>query len=726
MRKLLALLMLLPSMTLAVNPTNHFRGYPWSANVTTTWNKVESTNNIIKQLMLQLRDRCIVAGRDDLGNYETTVPLWAGVKTNYVYMEGSYTQHPHINLQITNTVLNAYSNFAYSYPDPNTFESALTATGQPYVTKELLAFLNTGIIQIAYYYASITNIDNYFNTGVIEIPRFSMASLSLAAGYSNNVSNIVYNAGDQIVSADWKWQTDLPSNGVVTLAALDERAAYISQLKYVLFNGQPCSPFRVGEKKNNWPYAAGHAESENVDDSQYATVTRMPFAWRQTSLDTTRTPGFYIMNGDYPSWTDIIATEYGGYAPDWDGGGYSGNYFMITNLPSDWPNCGWYDFVNADIDLVVGRDNTNHLTWVVTSDFSFPRVVGYSPLIYLETSNSLSMTYNAAQVVTFVANWHVPNHTGGAEVRSGVYGLKIASYWSDSVWSNYPDPYDPPHFSSITSYTYNVETTSRVTTVIGTNSMTNLTTTTEMAKSFYVWGDYLKYSGSSRYSTNVINLPVPEYQVPVTQVVDSVFTNYEDLFVDSYRSNYVSIYDYYVNTGEYIDLSTNHGMEETSGTLTIDNLTIDPSYGYRDSVRQEVYAFKPDAVAIYTNVASTATVWMIGGDINLHDYWQLDTVYDQGHYVSDWANYVWMFDTNAFGFNISTNKYEKVAGYDTISKVDAKKMLLYTNMYSSSASDGQPYGFYAEGYSLHPDNARQFWGVRNCIFIFEYAFTNRY
>lgn len=725
MRKLIAMLMLLPTLALAVNPTNFFRGYPWSANVTTTWNQVESTNNIIRQLMLQLKDRCDVVSRPDLGNYENHIALWAGVKTNYVYMEGSYTQHPNINLQMTNVILNTYSNFAYGYPEPNTFSSALVATGQPYVSREMLAFLNTGIIQVAYYYAAITNVDTYFSNGVIETPRYSMASLALAAGYTNNVSNLVYNAGGQIIHGDWNWQTELPSNGVMTLAALDERAAYIAQLKYVVFNGKPCSPYRIGDKKRNWPYS-GERDEYNSDNTElYHAVNRMPFAWRQTSLDTSRVPLFFTMNSQYPNWTDAVGSFYQDYNPTWDGSVYVNNGFAITNLPSDWPRSGWYENISADRNLSISRDNTNHPLWTVTTTPTFQRDTGFQPDIFLETSNQLTMVDNTIGTVVFVSNWHTDNNLN-VPVRSGIYSLKLASYWQDAHFDVYSDPYSPPHYTTVTNESWTTITTGTITSVIATNSTTNLVNVSSTIKSFDVWGDYLKFSGLTKYTNHISDMAVPPYDKPTTQIVERVFTNYTDLYQSTYKSNYFWIYSGNVATGEYVWVTTNKGPEQTSGSLLITNLTISADYCYRDSIRQEVYSFQPDVVTLYTNRGSTATVWAIGGDINLQSTWQNDTVYDQGHYVTDWTNYVWQFDTNAFGFNITTNAYTKLAGYNTLTSVDANGMLLYRDIYDHSAVNGQPYGYLVFDFTEHPSTARQFWGIRDCIFILEYAFTNRY
>ena len=733
---ILTFIFCLASTTLAgLNPANSFSNWPWSSYTNQFWQDVESTNHIVKQLMLAISDRAKPVSLSNLTDYQKYYILYAGIKTNYSYITNIgtnyYTNHPQIKLSLSNYTDNTFGYYSYLYPSNagNPSTTYVTATGVVYLTKDICDWINNGIISLSSNYLAITNDPaTFFGTAPYPMtaPGFTMSNLLVSAGFGNNCTGVI-----------WHWQTELPSNGVVTLKALDERAACLAQMRYLRIPGKACTP---------WFYFAGSASGPhplNVENitSPYMEVDGHSFAWRQREQTGWPTDPMQVIQltklvteNQYSNvWTNSIAVNFpndpwnkidvGEPNEAWL---YSG--YIVTN-PPDWSHCGWMMSWVVFKDFYIERTNWwDHTNWVICSTYDELTDDLYHPaddIFVVVTGN----TYSVNQIYG-IYNQYTPYE----------YSTRIISYWTNAAYDY--APYYSPYYYGDSSYEKLVTNSDKTATTI---SNVVISTKPSTTNTLYTWGYYQTHTNNQ--IVNFTNLCTNgSFRIPQTNITYKSWTNY--LYYDI---TYTNIPDPYwglmAHQGQWQPYApyNKQGAQLNNGSFTFHDLN---PINYGDQIRLKAYSYKPDIFALYTNVASTCMVFAIGGKISENAEWRKDSydriggnvdVASQTIYpvaASDWEwhedyfdgidlskGYAWAADVNIFTNppTLYTNRYAQLASYNTLSSIDSSNMIYYTGLYFAAMNEPWVLGYYPFDtfFYLYP---RSFWGVKDLIWIQEFVF----
>jgi hypothetical protein len=699
--RLIAIILLFYSITSAspiVDPSPLFTGWPW-LGVENKWWEVADTNRIVKQIWLSLEDRARACGVTDAPFYSETYRFQAGIKTNWSYEDWTYwnpgttnnvkkSYFPSLGLTYEQIRVNDISPFTYYWPTnvDIQFSGVSNGTAYVYISQKMCDAITNTLVSICTNYIPSSFINDI--EGESNIPHYVFGGVLVDAGYSGNVSDIETNYQGVITNCTWTWPIELPSNGVITLAAFDMLAACIAQLKTVAVKGLPCNPARFYTCAGIGP-EYGRAIEQNLDVTNEFVIlndTANSFAWVAQSFD--------------EGWYSTILIESNQWNQDEDESKSSMILEWTVNPHSDWPNNGWFGYLVADVFLDADRTNNEGTAWNV--------VVNSAGNSLSQTNLSLSMTKTAQWGIQFGG---VPNtsYTGSVVVTS-YYSEdgydSIPEYWADT----YTNRYTLEDNSTYANYYYTTTTFARFYDSSATVTVAYICQgyfdrhTNESHSSR--WTDYVAFT-NSQYVTNQT-----QWFTQTSTVSRSVITNLliiTNLTQASTGTNLVPEKLWVNPTGNIKQVSV--------GTVDLGG------YSYQNGVlaRADIYSLRPNMFIVYTNLPATANVYLRGcvlGRYYVHNYGTADLKAD------DWESYTWQFlgeislSTSAV---IESNKFVNVFSYDIpddcFQDYWGNPMIRYTDMYDSS--EGY-IPFYGGG------DPRMFWGVDEAWFVIDYSFTNRF
>jgi hypothetical protein len=681
-----------------INPTNCFEAWPWtnSVNASNTWWNVERTNKVTKQIFWTLEDRARAAGRSDVPSYANTFYLNGGILTNYVYDSGTWTTQ--VKMVRSVIITNQFTGFEYPVPVDlwTDFSGTTTATGFPVVTSQMVSQIDSTLEEICPYFlpAAISNVSVYLATSAggtnpPHLPSYHFCQLLKDAGYDTGIDTAITNSWGIITNGTWHYTYPITTNGLLSLAAYTERAAYIAQLKTVLSAGMICNTNEANEQSYQthfehrnigagaWGWDTGEAGLRLVTNSAvHAETPKFPFAWCLTSADD----------------------------PHSSFGPATTNFSEVTVAPvpygiakaSDWPDSGWYFQYSVEGVYDGTRSNTTKGVWILDG--------GWWPIMGEHWATGITESITNTFTVT----------ASGSSTSGTYYVYSYAC--NDGTWNE-----------------STVETYSNVAAYAHTSSW-NLS---------YSQGKEWDYTRLDRglvaENTNQALEFFGYYQTSASNVMVNI-TNYQTV---SAVSGIVSRAEYFHETNTtdgftFEDYEWISSVNTTTwpsatyfdpNTLVAETNTVDVSLAIQDETstgvwaRAKIYCFKPDMPEVYTNVASTISFWMAGGAIKESDDAATD-IWAAFSEVRDYTNWTWNYDASALSGGVVLSngvwgKFQEWTDYDDLiyNQTYSNGMIIYNTMYNSS------YGYVPFEGTTTP---RSFWAVSNAFFLIEYTFPKRF
>ena len=711
-----------------VDPTPCFKGYPWAANATTTWWRVESTNRMIAQLFFALQDRGQAVGVYDHPQYSKLTTLYAGDKTNYTYLRTNdvwngtnydriiLTNRPTLLCQLTTNLANKIRPFKYTYPkDPAVNDSGVNETnGYCYVDKALIDELYDTLERVAPYYvpASIMldgaasydfesyswmpNIGTYLNrTNNFgehpPMPKYCMPLLVKDAGYTN-YNPTATNDWGLINGGTWSYTYDMRTGGSyrVTLKGLDELATMVAQLKFVIHNYVATT---YGCERTQFQNFSGGTWIDQGDIPPSYRSYALPFGWMQRS------------KYDAKSFSITPTNVSGTYI----------EYYINIEPQIDWPLTGWYCNGALDIDIrnLIRDDLARELPpgtpsqyWGigVYRGFGYDVYYDYWTLQVNYETNIASLARNESFTDRRINPLYAPSST---QIHSTAYSFGFNSFATRNI-TNYYDNYSSQVVASNTSY----------------NVVSNFWDhTNRVDPSFYLV--------SAKYDTNNTNTP-PAFVETVTLVWSNTqagidFTNrcfFQASVTNNVYTNFVTTnYTFTGTTTNIFEVS--NAVNSASATLLDGTWTISGTIESPQIIdRQFTYAYEPDMPRFFQNPDITDVqryfvyVYAKGCPFGTRSE-HLEGTYQAGAYGDEWVDpsLGYTFCSDAF-----ISPFFSAPVVTTNSYVFMDKLL--ANNYQYSAIKDYPDIMRTK--MNDKNTARVFVGLSDIKFIIDYKFTNRW
>jgi len=475
----------------------------------------------------------------------------------------------------------------------------------------------------------------------------------------------------------------------------------IAQLKYVKLNGVACNSgvrrdegyFSTSDQWNNFydittPYTL--REKDALQE-----YTMMPFGWFQTS------------------WSNLTATV----TPTSFTNDYEYHFDVSIPKQGDWPISGWYAYGNYHVTFDCYRDDTGSSTtlyWRVNDNYADPN--DRNGLELFTVSNR--ETYVQADDIQAFAqrmglDWGSPR------------GEVFDKYWTSWEFDT-ADIYSITNIitpSSIESSNVNDYATSSRTVI------TDITTNITLTNTYIQIGEY-DYNRTN---------PPPTVRVTKTNSWTSLnsISNYSYSYVDSQsvtETNLVGVHQESVtnytdpyNTTNYYWLAVDASNGLYAGDASI---TVTDYQAYR--LYLDVDSIKTDMTPLWTNCAGTARIYIHGCDFGLFTNHYKNT-FEAGSYGQEWTNenygYLWL--TNAYNdFKLYSNRYVYAETNMVIPDevtLDQFKCpeLRYKELYNHYTEPDKVLndGCLYDSYGKWP---RGFFGIRDAVFVVDYAFSNRW
>lgn len=397
MRKLLSIfaVLLLNAISVfsapAVNPATCFNNYPWATTYPGQyWINAEKQAKISKQLFYALTDRANVVGVYTDPYTSFNMQLQCGSYTAKNYRATTPPQPESTNVVqlllgeaagIVST--NTWYDQQFYYPKtPNVGNEIIAGLYYPSVNKALCLEIDDTIAQLCPYYvpSSIySTLEAFLSDSVSggepiqELPYYGdtgciIWDLGEPWKTACNVNVITWWDDAQTLPKTTSWYipaeyafpypsgSDMSHNdgmvGVFTLKAADLRAAIISQFKYAISDGVPCSDNLhwnyLMYSGNGWDSVVPpNMYSEQIPYGDYGNAgDAIMYAYLGTSMDN--------------SWASSYIQSTMGTAGEisWREQTAPNGSILSTSNPSDWPDSGWQGGFNYHIYVEISLDGS--------------------------------------------------------------------------------------------------------------------------------------------------------------------------------------------------------------------------------------------------------------------------------------------------------------------------------------------------------------------------------
>lgn len=720
-----------------VNPTNCFTGWPWTDQTNKSWMTVDTNKHLIKQITVQLKDRCEAAGIWNMPAYNNTFTLSAYIKTNYVYQNWAYwtpvtnifantnqcatNYNPHIQLYEELALWNIYGPTNYYTPKNIDINNSGLSNGvfAPAVTRAMMNSWASALDSaLTNYMPSWIDIDAYSTNKIAEreeFPYYIMGELMTNANVGA-VSNIVRDSYGVMTNCDWVWANALPgfaysstnsvitqaSNSVITLKGLTDLAAMIAQLKNVKVHGVSCSPaaFRsysgYGWNANGAPISSDWVKYSGAD--YYRFSTNYSFAWAASSTDQT--------------WFTTFQVN-----PNWG----STNEFLF-DLPwnvvahEDWPNNGWFANLAFDLTLNALRDPNSYYpattsggsNWTISLfGLHTPDQIANTITISAERGSLSIPTNNSRVGIYYVGTEQVMSES----MEGYTFYTKIPAGDPVTITTHSNQTVDASTYNTIDFFlsilSNKVEAEDHPFTLLG----SYLSNTTDINGAVI---DHTRVSLTFNNTEYMTNRYVGSNDVPNNSSSQATYDVHTNIVTSTYQTTFP--YDYYTWANPAAD------AQMATGTASVANQASTEGVIYQENI----YSIRTGFTQVRTTDVVKAYVFLKG--CNAYN----KPLYAPMGSTNDWA--LVSFDFSALnernllaggvGDIINTKAYTNVFEYTSVPTEAAKSIggcdiLVFSNMYKNAIANN--YVPYSEEVL-----SRKFWGVTNAFFVIRYAFTNKF